>query len=105
MPKNQNEWYVEFSNREIFDEKEIQSFDVIPFKNKVFFSHIKIESIQSLVYLSEFKNAKEVIDGKALYNISKYYFNSINWVLGKSPQASGFMKTKLILRKMKSKIL
>lgn len=64
--------------------EDLPSFDRLPYKNKVVFTHRKYPQIKSAYYIKGFENHKNVGDlykYKSLLTLKKYYddFNYIEW--------------------------
>jgi uncharacterized protein (DUF1919 family) len=79
MPQDSSNWFIKGCDREINDWTEfVELWNSIPY-NKVFFSAKKRSGIDKLVYITESYN-DYVTDGKALYKLSKDYFDIDKWV-------------------------
>lgn len=79
MPKDSSKWFIKGCDREInewigFDEL----WNAIPY-NKVFFSAKKRPGIDKLIFIKESYD-DYVTDGKALYELSKDYFDIAKWI-------------------------
>jgi uncharacterized protein (DUF1919 family) len=81
MNSDKSLWRVKGCDREVSDMHEYSlSWNTIPYA-KVFFSAKNLNKlIDGNVQISEFNDKEEVIDGKALYNVSKKYFLIESWL-------------------------
>lgn len=101
--KSASRIFLKFCDREVFDERLIERFDQLKFKNKVCFTTKKYH-FDSVVQISELKNQKEVIDGKSLYHVSKFYFDVLEWINNENGKLNSFQKVKLNLRITKEQL-
>lgn len=108
MPKDSSKWFIKGCDREISDWPELISlWNSIPF-NKVFFSATKRSSIDDLIYITESYD-EYVTDGKALYELSKDYFDVDKWIdsdglFRQEKHISFKRKMKFLFAKLKYKI-
>lgn len=89
--------FIKFCDREVFDNTLFKRFDDLKFKNKVCFTSQKLH-LKSAVQILECKNQKEVIDGKSLYPVSKYYFDVLKWIETGNGSLNFYKAVKLKLR-------
>ncbi|WP_418263501.1 DUF1919 domain-containing protein [Flavobacterium faecale] len=79
MPKDTSTWFIKGCDREVSDWNQLQaSWNSIPF-NKIFFSAKKRKKLAHAVTITESYD-EYVTDGKALYNLSKDYFEIDQWI-------------------------
>lgn len=79
MPQDPANWFIKACDGEIMDWSEyIGLWNSIPY-NKIFFSAKKRSEIDNLVRIDESYN-DYVTDGKALYKLSKDYFDVDKWI-------------------------
>lgn len=71
--------FVQFSDRDLFEEKYLIDFDSLRFK-KVFFSAKQYSKYPWSVWIEDCSGEKNVMDGKLLYLYSKKYFSIYNWL-------------------------
>ncbi len=72
--------FIKFCDRDLCTDKEIKSFDELPFESKVFFSAKKRSNIKSLVFLNDYREEPFV---GSLYDYPWSYrkqFNIVNWL-------------------------
>lgn len=77
---NLNNLFVSFSDRDGCTMEHIQTFDVLPFKHKVFFSAKKISGIQSLVWLKLYKDRSCIGDIYANPWHYRKYFDVVDFL-------------------------
>lgn len=76
--------FVMMTDQEGCTEEDMEAFDVLPYKNKIIFTHIPMPQIKSSFYIKGFENDKSVgklngyIDDKSVY---KWYdqFDYVEW--------------------------
>lgn len=80
--KENNNYFFKFCDREITDINLLLEFDSLPLKNKVCFTvkNIKAKN-KNIIQIKEQDHLPQVVDGRALYNISKNYFDIQRWLL------------------------
>jgi uncharacterized protein (DUF1919 family) len=74
--------FVQFSERALCTPELIEEFDRLNFANKICFTSKNYTQFKSCIWIEECKDEPYVVDGKQLYNISKKYFNLIDWLDG-----------------------
>ena len=94
--------YIKFCDRDLLNQDDIQLFEKSSLPHKVFFSAKPYPGITSNVWLREFAGDEQVMDGKALYSVSQYYFDAKKWVQGKNPTPSLYKRTLLEIRLLKN---
>ncbi|UFH45646.1 DUF1919 domain-containing protein [Flavobacterium galactosidilyticum] len=82
MPQDSSNWFVKACDGEIINWKEYASLWNSIQYSKVFFSAKKRIDINNLVHIAESFN-DYVTDGKALYKLSKDYFDVDKWINSK----------------------
>lgn len=96
--------YIKFCDRDLLNPNDVHLFEKIPLPHKVFFSAKPYPGIKSNVWLREFADVEQVMDGKALYPVSQYYFDAKRWVQGKNPTPYLYTRALLEVRLIKKYI-
>lgn len=80
MPQDEKKWRIKGCDRElIYIDQFTNMWNEIPYQ-KIFFSAKNQRNIDSNVWIVDNFCRKEVVDGKALYNVSKNYVNVNKWL-------------------------
>lgn len=105
MNETSPQLFFKFCDRDLLNDKELHAFDNAPFLNKVCFTAKYHRELKTGVWIKEFHKMPQVMDGKALYPISKYYFDPIDWVKGGIGMPN--LKTSIVkeLRILKSRLI
>lgn len=74
--------FVEFSDRDGFEDGCLDAFDALDFPKKVFFGARQYANSPTAVQIKVARDRPSVMDGKALYRYSKKYFDLPGWLDG-----------------------
>ena len=98
MNMEKSSLFIKFCDREVEDFSLIEKFSSLPYQNKVCFTVKDPKKLEHVIQIIEHYRLKEVIDGKSLYEVSKSYFDVLNWIKTGNGNLSLTKKIKLYTR-------